>query len=151
MDAIDALLGELAAAGWKERDAIKLKLIAACGEQADFSALEEHLLHAKKGLSLELRWEIDEVIERLKPAPEPEPEAEAEAEDPNRPLTAADLVVVYDDPRGLILHKSKVGERWFATQRDPRTGQPQTFELMPHEASQLRMQLQGSPYWLVQP
>jgi len=151
MDAIDALLGELAAAGWKERDAIKLKLIAACGEQADFSALEEHLLHAKKGLSLELRWEIDEVIECLKPAPEPEPEAEAEAEaeDPNRPLTAADLVVVYDDPRGLILHKSKVGERWFATQRDPRTGQPQTFELQAAEITQLKTQLAGSPYWVL--
>jgi hypothetical protein len=48
-----------------------------------------------------------------------------------------------------MLHKSKVGDRWFATQVDPATRQPQTFELHPQEVSQLRMQLHGSPYWLL--
>jgi len=48
-----------------------------------------------------------------------------------------------------MLHKSKVGDRWFATQVDPQTGQPQTFELQPYEVKQLQTQLKGSPYWLV--
>ncbi|NOY27382.1 MAG: hypothetical protein GXP62_16065, partial [Oligoflexia bacterium] len=71
------------------------------------------------------------------------------ADDINRPLTSADLDAVYDDPNGLMLHKSKVGDRWFATQVDPQTGQPQTFELQPYEVKQLQTQLKGSPYWLV--
>jgi hypothetical protein len=41
-----------------------------------------------------------------------------------------------------------VGDRWFATQVDPRSGQPQTFELHASEVSQLKMQLMGSPYWV---
>ena len=80
------------------------------------------------------------------PAPA-DPDPPEEEPDPNAPLTAADLDMVYDDPRGLMLHKSKVGERWFATQVDPRTGQPQTFELHAHELEQLKAQLQGSPFW----
>jgi hypothetical protein len=110
-----------------------------------------------RGELLEVQWEVEEVLDATAPAvdapesePEPEPELEPEPEpEPDRPLTAADLTTVYDDPRGLVLYKSKVGERWFATQVDPRTGQPQTFELRSHEVSQLRMQLQGSPHWLV--
>jgi hypothetical protein len=46
------------------------------------------------------------------------------------------------------VHKSKVGDRWFLTQIDPRTYQPQTFELRPEEVSQLKIQLQGSPFWV---
>ena len=100
-----------------------------------------------RGELLEVQWEVEEVLDETAPAstePEPEPE-------PDRPLTAADLMTVYEDPRGLVLYKTKVGDRWFATQMDPRTGQPQTFELRSHEVSQLRMQLQGSPYWVVDP
>jgi hypothetical protein len=147
MDAINALLSRLAAAGWKERDAIKVELLAACQALGDLSAVEDCLNAAKKGMSLELRWEVDEIIETLQPAPEADPEPEPE--DPNRPLTSADLTVVFDDPRGLMLHKSKVGDRWFATQRDPRSGQPQTFELQPAEITQLKTQLAGSPYWVL--
>jgi len=149
MNAIDALLSRLAAAGWKERDAIKAELLAACRELDDLSAIEEHFTEAKKAMSLELRWEIDEVLEKLQPEAEPEEEEDEEEEDPNRPLTSADLNLVYDDPRGLMLHKSKKGERWFATQRDPRTGQPQTFELQQAEIAQLQTQLTGSPYWVL--
>ncbi|HHO54592.1 MAG TPA: hypothetical protein ENK18_27885 [Deltaproteobacteria bacterium] len=57
--------------------------------------------------------------------------------------------MVYNDPRGLVLHKTKTGDRWIATQRDPRTGQPQSFELHPTEVDQLKAQLQGSPYWVI--
>ena len=76
-----------------------------------------------------------------------EEETAPEPADPNAQLTAADLDLVYDDPRGFMLHKSKVGERWFATQVDPSTSLPQTFELHSHELEQLKAQLQGSPYW----
>ena len=63
---------------------------------------------------------------------------------------ASDLITVYKDPRGLVLHKSTSGDTWVCTQVDPSTGEPQTFELKPQEVSQLREQLRGSPYWLVQ-
>ena len=64
-------------------------------------------------------------------------------------LNPSDLVLVYDDPRGLLLHRTKTGDRWFATQADPRTQQPQTFELRAQEISQLKVQLAGSPYWVL--
>jgi hypothetical protein len=148
---LDALVQRLAGAGWKERDAIKAELRAATEAMPDRKAALEHLEQAKRDLpSLEVRWEIDEVIETLTPPPPKKKEEKEKAEppDPNKPLTAADLVVVYDDPRGLVLHKTKVGERWFATQVDPRTRQPQTFELRPDEVTAVKAQLAGSPYWV---
>jgi hypothetical protein len=58
--------------------------------------------------------------------------------------------MIYDDPRGLVLHKTKTGgERWFATQFDPQTRQPQTFELHPEEIAQLKQTLAGSPHWVL--
>jgi hypothetical protein len=111
-----------------------------------------------RGELLEVQWELEEVLEATAPkAPTPAESAkeakkaatEEAVEDPNKPLTAADLVPVYDDPRGLMLHRTKKGNRWFATQFDPRTGQPQTFELSPPEITQLKTQLAGSPYWLL--
>ncbi|MCB9780894.1 MAG: hypothetical protein H6742_20160 [Alphaproteobacteria bacterium] len=146
---IDALVARLRDGD----DDAKAALVAACSG-ADGARARELLENAMKGELLETRWEIEDVLEETTPkkaapaTPEPEPEPEPES-DPNRPLTAADLDLVYDDPRGLMLHKSKVGDRWFATQVDPRTGQPQTFELHPQEVQQLKAQLQGSPYWLV--
>ena len=70
-------------------------------------------------------------------------------DDPDRPLTAADLVLVYDDPRGLALHRTKTGDRWFATQVDPATGRPATFPISAQQVAQLKMQLTGSPYWVL--
>lgn len=151
VQALDGLVQRLAAAGWKERDAIKAELIAVAGSIERGTAVAR-LEDLKKDLVLEVRWEIDEVIDALAPppaAPEPESEPEEEPEDPNRPLSAADLKLVYDDPRGFTLHKHKTADRWFATQRDPRTGQPQTFELHPQEIEQLKKQLTGSPYWVL--
>lgn len=155
-EALSAIVDRLAAAAWRDRDAVKAELLAAATAlQHEFAVLDE-LESLKRGVdSLEVRWEIDEVIEVLTPEPPPEPEEpqaeeEPEAEEaPPGQLTAADLDLVYDDPRGLILHKSKVGERWFATQRDPNTGQPQTFELHQQEIGQLMAQLKGSPYWVI--
>ncbi len=158
MQAIEALVERLRRADWKERDAIKNELADVV--RADSSGRARDTLDSlKRGEILEVQWEIEEVLETTAPpkpaaapaappppAPEPPPPAEP---DPNRPLTMKDLVTVYDDPRGLVLHRSKVGNRWFATQADPYTGQPQTFELRAAEITQLKAQLAGSPYWVL--
>ena len=162
MQAVDTLIDELRKAAFDAREPIKSKLVA-LATGADGSLIREHLESVKRGELLELQWEIDDVLSESAPPPlEPksddsneaaeeaapaDPDPPEDEPDPNAPLTAADLDMVYDDPRGLMLHKSKVGERWFATQVDPRTGQPQTFELHAHELDQLKAQLQGSPFW----
>jgi len=145
----------------RNADTAKASLSELCAGP-DAAAARELLEDAMKGELLETRWELEDVLEATAPkkaappnaeaTPEAEAEAEAEPEpepDPNAPLTSADMDLVYDDPRGLVLHKSKKGERWFATQVDPATQQPNTFELHPQEISQLRAQLQGSPYWML--
>lgn len=156
MEEIDALISQLRAASYKGREPIKQALIALAGGD-NGKAVREHLEAAKRGELLEVQWEIEEVIEATapkvdppppKPVEEPKPEVK---EDPNRPLTSKDLTMIYDDPRGLVLHKTKAGpERWFATQFDQRSGQPQTFELQAAEITQLKQQLAGSPHWVSQ-
>ncbi len=103
---------------------------------------------ALKGELLEVRWELEETLEAAappppppEPEPEPEPEPQADPQD--------ELMVVYDDPRGLVLHRNRDGTRWFATQMDPNTGQPATFELPPDQIAAVQQQLAGSPYWVV--
>lgn len=156
MESVDSLIAELRSAKVTDRPPIKQQLVSlASGPEG--TLVREHLDTIKRGELLETQWEIEDVLDETAPAPptpiEPEaeetpPEAPAE-DDPNRQLTAADLELVYDDPRGFMLHKSKVGNRWFATQVDPRTAQPQTFELQTQEIEQIRAQLKGSPYWLI--
>ena len=158
MDAVDTLIDALRTADMEARPTIKEKLIT-LAKAEDGSAVREHLESLKRGELLEIQWEIDDVLDESAPPkkdpiePEATPETDQDPEppdqtdDPNAPLTAADLNLVYDDPRGFMLHKSKVGERWFATQVDPGTGLPQTFELHANEIEQLKSQLQGSPYW----
>lgn len=155
MEEVDALVAQLRTAAYSAREPIKEKLFALVSGPAN-TAAREHLDSLRKGELLEVQWEIEEVLERAAPpkpkaapAAAPPPPPPEEKPDPNRPLTAKDLVLVYDDPRGLLLHKAKVGDRWFATQVDPRTGQPQTFELHPTEVAQLKQQLAGSPYWVL--
>ena len=158
MDAVDTLIDAFRAADFEARPAIKAKLIELAKSEKG-PTVREHLESVKRGELLEIQWEIDDVIDESAPPKIDDPEevpgdeepAEQEtpndSDDPNAPLTAADLNLVYDDPRGFMLHKSKVGERWFATQVDPSTSLPQTFELHPNEIEQLKAQLQGSPYW----
>lgn len=151
MELVSTLVARLRTATYSEREAIKAELLAAIRESGG-SAVREALESAKRGELLEVQWEIEEVLEATAPpkvaaaAPPPPPPPPP---DPNRPLTAKDLVLVYDDPRGLLLHKSKVGGRWFVTQADPRTGEPQTFELRPDEVETVKAKLAGSPYWVV--
>ena len=154
MEKVDALVAKMRSASHDARDGIREELIALCNGP-DGAQVRDHLERAARGQVLEIQWELEEIVEETTPAapvaaapPEPEPEPEPEPPADGR-LTAKDLDVVYDDPRGLILHRTKDGKRWFATQVDPRTGQPQTFELHPTEIDQLKAQLAGSPYWVL--
>jgi len=154
MEEIDTLVRRLRRANPTEAAEIRKELIAlASGPEG--ARARDYIDNIKKGELLEVQWELDEIVELTSPrkpkAPEPEKKKEEvpPPPDPNKPLTSADLRLVYDDPGGLMLHRSKVGDRWFATQVDPRTGQPQTFELHPQEVEQIKGQLQGSPYWLL--
>ena len=145
MEAVDNLIRRLRAADDAARTEIKDALIALV-RGADGSLAREAIEGALKGELLEVQWELEEVLEVTAPKkPEPPP---APPKDPKQ-LSAADLTLMYDDPRGLMLYKTKVGERWFATQVDPRTGQPQTFELHPAEITQVKAQLANSPYWVL--
>lgn len=149
---IDAIVARLKAAGWKEREAIKNELQQAASQVADRTTVQDYLQGLLKSLSLELRWEVEEVIEALQPPPEPdEAEEEPVEEAPTDPgqLRMSDLDMVYDDPRGLQVYRHKTIDRWFAVQPDPMTGQPKMFELRPDEVMQLKTQLHGSPYWLL--
>jgi hypothetical protein len=154
MQEVDSLVEALRKASYKDREPIKAQLLA-LARGAEGATVRDHLEALKRGEVLEVQWEIEEIVEATapkkaeppkKPAPPP---VEEPPPDPNRPLTQKDLVLVYDDPRGLMLHKTKVGDRWFATQVDPRSGQPQTFELHLQEIQQLKTQLAGSPYWVI--
>ena len=113
---------------------------------------------------LEFKWKIETLLEDTAPPepPKPEPvavpEAEAEAapepeQDPDdlddaTPLRPEDLVQIFDDPRGLMIHRHVVNGRWFLTQVDPRTGQPQTMELDDAQRGQVQQELAGSPGWM---
>jgi hypothetical protein len=152
LDDLTTLVERLGTVSEDDREAVKAQMQALAETFEDRTRTIEHLEHAKKALqSLELRWEVDEVIDAITPPPLPpeeEEEVPEDAPDPSAPITAADLDMVYDDPRGLALYKHKKLDRWFATRVDPQTRQPQTFELHPTEVTQLKAQLLGSPYWI---
>jgi hypothetical protein len=149
-DVVDPILARLRAAGWKDREAVKQELIAAAEAYEDRDRMTRYLEESKRSLDLERRWDVDEVLEALAPEPEPEPEPEVPEDEVLEEAPAQPrMVLVYDDPRGLRLHRTEDGTRWFATQPDQYTGQPQTFELPPAQVEQLKGQLQGSPYWVI--
>ena len=144
---IDDAVAALIAAGWKERDDLKAALIERALAMEDRDAVKSRI-EAERGklTDLELRWELDEVLEALEPEPEA-PEEEEEEEDAGP--RASDFVLVYDDPRGLQLFRTKTGDQWCANQADPRTGQPQSFAVPPEQVAALKQQLKGSPYWVL--
>lgn len=155
MEEVERLVEVLRKASYNERDPIKQALLALARGPTG-AGVRDRLESLRRGELLEIQWELEEVLEAsappkraAPPAPAAPPPVAEPAPDPNTPLTAKDLVLMYDDPRGLMLHKAKIGDRWFATQFDPNTGQPQTFELQAAEITQLKTQLHGSPYWAV--
>ena len=140
MEAVDKLITTLRTTRFEERSPIKTQLLALATSE-NSTLVREHLDNVKRGELLEIQWEIDDVLAESAPPPvnppaettdpaetEPDP---AQEDDPNAQLSAADLDMVYDDPRGFMLHKSKEGERWFATQVDPSTGTPPNFRAAP--------------------
>jgi hypothetical protein len=145
LEAADAILNRLAAAGWRDRDALKEELLAFVRSNAECLSLESHLDSRRKSFPLEVRWEIDEVLEAVKPVVE-EKEAEPEEE---APVDASQPQVIYDDPRGLVIQRTPEGDRYLVTQRDPYTGQPQTVEVPAAQFAQIKTQLRGSPYWVL--
>ena len=151
MEPIDALIARLRQTDDDDvRDEIKSEMIS-FAEQRSKSEVREYLESAMKEELLEVQWELEEVIEALMPpkkqeAPEPEP-----VDDPTtRALRPSEIELVYNDPRGIRLYKSKVDDRWVVSQIDPRIGQPVTYELPGTEAANIKAQLAGSPYWLKQ-
>jgi hypothetical protein len=151
----DVIIDRLNVAGWKERDAVAGELLAFVKSHATPSLLE-HLVSRKKTLKLEVRWEIEEILEAMEPEEEPEEapeEEEAEEEetayDPTAPVTQADLILIYEDPqRGLAMFKHRQADRRFAAQPNPATGQMQMFELQSQEYEQLKQRLANSPFWV---
>ncbi len=116
---------------------------------------------------LELQWKLEEMLEATAPPPPPsaekkaEPEADAdeeaetneeEEEDPSNrvvaPLRPEDLVPIYEDPRGLLIHEHQIDGRWILTQVNPMTGQPQSMELSDPQRAQVKQELADSPYWV---
>ena len=153
MEVVNTLIRKLRRANDAERAEIKKELTDLL-RGADAGQVREAVEQALKGELLEVQWELEEVLEATAPkkaAPPPPKQPEPPPEKPNEPrqLTAADLQLMYNDPRGLMLHKTKVGDRWFATQVDPRTGRPQTYELHPDEIPEVKAKLQSSPYWVI--
>jgi hypothetical protein len=155
-ETIQAHIASLRRADESTLERVKSELITLC-LGAEGSRAREVLESLKRGELLEVQWEIEEILEATAPAPPeedaPEPDAEPEPEpeeDPNKPLTAADLVAVYDDPSaGVMLHRTQKGDRWFLTQTDPMSGQPRTMPLHPEDLQQIKAQLEGSPYWIL--
>lgn len=146
---LDPLVAALKSASWTDREAKKDALLEAVRGIGRIEA-EPYLYAVRKTLPLELRWEIDEIVEAIQPPPEPEPEPEPEDDaPPDGQLRMSDLNEVYADPRGLALYTDKSGQRWFASQPDPYTGQPMMMELPPADVERVKVQLKGSPYWRI--
>lgn len=148
-DDVDEILASLRKSDWRERDAIKERLVDVVSSKPK-NEVVEYLEMRKRDQPLEVRWEIEEALEELFPAVPVEKEVEEEEEvDPNRPLSMSDLTLVFDDPRGLMLYRAKVGDDWYASQVNPNTGQSQLFKITPDELAHLKTQLAGSPYWVL--
>ena len=146
---LDALIAQLQKVGWAEREAVK-DAILTLATAHNSERVRYHLDQARKPLSLELRWEIDEVLEAIQPPPAPPPPAAAPEPEPEAPadgkLRMSDLREIYSDPRGTVIYTDKTGKRWVMQQIHPQTGQPVMMELNPAEIEQLRAQLRGNPY-----
>ena len=141
-----AYIEELKGASIRRQDEICEELLSIGKEKPSEAA--DLLKSLTKFEHLNIQWLIEEVIEQLTPTTE----APEEIDDPStRPLRSSELELVYDDPRGIRLYRSKVDSRWVLYQVDPRSGMPMQQELKAEDAEHVKRQLYGSPYWLIQP
>ena len=144
MEEVERLVASIAGASGDEKEKILATLEELCmGPNGD--DVVGQIEKSARSQILTVQWELEELIEKVRPPAVEEPVEEEPAEDAGDP---GEMRMVYNDPRGLVLHTNGDQSRWLATQVDPRTGQPQTFELHSSEVDQLRMQLMGSPYWV---
>ena len=158
VEAIAKLIGEIQGASTARQAEIYATLESHCRGE-DKKEVRSQIEKQARAQVLTIQWELEEILERTAPKlPEslkerPDEESETTEErpepDPDAPLSSDDVEVVYEDPRGLVLHRTKDGKRWLATQLDPQTGQPQTFELQGPQIDQLKMDLAQSPYWVL--
>lgn len=154
MERAEQIIRAMREADDDDRETLKEDLLALCNGP-DGAAVRAWLEQAAKGEILEVRWEIEEVLDTVNPRPvaqkppppPPEPEPEPEPEVEPRQLKASDLNLVYQDPQGTAVHRTKRGDRWFVSQPDPYTGRFQTFEVPSHQVDALKAELAGSPYW----
>jgi len=154
MQIIDSLIEKLRATENMDlREEIKASIISHADEFGA-SNLREYVESALKKELLEVKWELEDVVDALSPKspssePEPEPEPQpTEEEDPSRLLRPSELELVYQDPAGLRLFRSKIDDRWVVSQIDPRIGQPVTYEVSTEDVQRIKSQLAGSPYWI---
>jgi|WetSurMetagenome_2_1015567.scaffolds.fasta_scaffold638214_1 hypothetical protein len=164
MEVIDDLIARMRVADSEEdRTAIKAALESYIRNEGGVEA-RIALEKAARDEVLEIRWELEDVIDQVSPPPPPAPKVPIEPEKPapppktakserappaGAPIPNEEPILVYDDPRGLLIHRTRDSAHWYATQVDPRSGEPQTFELVPGEVSALKQQLAGSPYWVL--
>lgn len=152
MEQVEILIRRMRDADEDERDAIKEDLVR-LGQGPDSVAVRTFLEQAVRGEVLEIRWELEEVLDTLAPPkpkakapPPPKEEPPPPPEDPKE-VKAGDLVLVYEDRRGIAVHRTRKGDRWFLTQPDPYTGQFQTFEVPPHQVDALKAELSRTSAW----
>jgi hypothetical protein len=59
------------------------------------------------------------------------------------------LMVVYNDPKRLIIQSNMVGSRWLATVVNPKTGKKKTHDLPLSYIPEMMKKLEQSPFWLL--
>ena len=86
-----------------------------------------------------VQWELEEVLNILNP---PKAETEEEVDDPSkRQLRMSELELVHQDPRGVMLYRSKVDDRWVVIQVDPYTRQMVRNEITAEQGQNIYQQL----------
>jgi len=129
---------------------IRLLLIQ-LGKECGIGEMVRFLESLKRGENLEVKWELEEVIDTLDPPKKSIEDKDAEEDEDNasgRKLRASELHLCYSDPKGLRIYQSKVDERWVVMQPDPRTGGMVQQELGPEQGKQIQQQLMETPYWV---
>jgi hypothetical protein len=123
-------------------------LLISLGNTHGAKSVSNHLNSLRPKESLPVQWELEEVIELLDP---PKKKEEVVDDPSTRQLRSSELTPIYQDPRGLSVFASKIDGRWVVMQLDPRTGAMRRQEVPEDNVPQIKMSLQGSPYWIVDP
>ena len=99
------------------------------------SALETQ----KRREILLVQWELEEVLNILNP---PKEDVVEDEDDPSkRQLRMSELELVHQDPRGLMLYRSKVDDRWVVIQVEPYTRQMMRNDITAEQGQNLYQQL----------